>query len=250
MTTVNEVLSNSTITGNVLYLPDVILDRKLYVNVAKQLEIIGGTWKSKQKGFIFNSDPNILLEQILGEDNENLKKKYQFFQTQPETAKYLVELAEINESHSICEPSAGQGAIIDSILASFPKNNIFYCEKMPSNLTILNRKYQDISNIFYLNPLNDDFLELKSKFDRIVANPPFASNQDVLHIQHMYECLKENGKLVAIASVHWKTCDNKKETEFRKWLNEKNAEIIDLPEGTFKDSGTMIRSCIIVINKN
>lgn len=41
---------------------------------------------------------------------------------------------------------------------------------------------------------------------------------------------------------------NKKETAFREFLNEKNAEIINIEAGRFKDSGTMVASCIVVMN--
>ena len=42
MTTKEQVLQNCTIEGNIVKLPNIQLDRKLYQEVAKSLELIGG----------------------------------------------------------------------------------------------------------------------------------------------------------------------------------------------------------------
>ena len=42
MTTKEQVLQNCTVEGMVIKLPNVKLDRKLYQDVAKSLELIGG----------------------------------------------------------------------------------------------------------------------------------------------------------------------------------------------------------------
>ncbi len=99
--------------------------------------------------------------------------------------------------------------------------------------------------------LGDDFLKYDGKnlVTRIVANPPFSKNQDIDHIYKMYEVLAPKGRLVTIASNHWKQSTNKKEIEFQNWLKRKNATIIDVEKGEFKESGTMIATSIIVINK-
>ena len=170
-------------------------------------------------------------------------------------------MSEIKKGDIILEPSAGQGAIIDSILKKHKKNFIFYCEKMDTNLMILHNKYSELENVYRLRPLNDDFLEMdeefvdfpgdtgKMKYHKIIANPPFSKNQDIDHIYKMYDCLKEGGRIVTISSTHWKTSYNKKEVDFRGWLNEVEAKIEKIPSGTFKESGTMVESCIIIIDK-
>jgi hypothetical protein len=63
MTTNEEVLQNCTVEGTTVKLPNVQLDRKLYQEVAKALELIGGKWKGgKVFGFVFATDPTDLLE--------------------------------------------------------------------------------------------------------------------------------------------------------------------------------------------
>jgi type I restriction-modification system DNA methylase subunit len=249
--TKEDILKKCTIEGNIVKLPVGQLDRKLYQEVSRSLNLIGGKWTSgKTLGFVFQSDPTDLLSQIANGDKRNIKKEYQFFETPENLADKIVELANIEEDSTILEPSSGHGSIINAILRKHPHNFIFYCEKMITNQMILNNKYGDCENVYFLHPLNDDFLEMENTtFDRIVANPPFRNNQDCLHIQHMYNCLKVGGRLVSVASTHWKLSNNNTEKNFREWLLKVGAEEITVEAGTFKESGTMIESTILIIDK-
>lgn len=72
-----EILQQCTVDGLVVKLPEVKLERKLYQEVAKVLELIGGKWKgNKVMGFVFNEDPTELLEQIANGESRNLKKEF------------------------------------------------------------------------------------------------------------------------------------------------------------------------------
>lgn len=61
--------------------------------------------------------------------------------------------------------------------------------------------------------------------------------------------IKDGGRVVCITSTHWKNSSNKKETEFRKWLDKKSAITEDVDAGEFKESGTMVSTVIIMIIK-
>ena len=77
-------LKACTVENNVVKLPDVQLDRKVYLEVKKALELIGGKWKGgKVFGFVFSSDPTELLEQITNGENRNtlVEKKVSFRRT-------------------------------------------------------------------------------------------------------------------------------------------------------------------------
>lgn len=240
-----QVISESTIVGNILTLPPNQLDRKVYQEVNKKLTGIGGKWNRKQQGFVFSSNPTELIERILEGEKINLKKDFQYFPTPQPIAERLLELAEINPVHSILEPSAGQGHIVNVIQDAFDENVFVSCyELMPQNREIL-------SNNPFAVIMGEDFLLASTthKYDRIIANPPFSKNQDIDHIKKMYEVLSKDGRIVTIASTHWIHSSNKKETEFREWLDEVGAEIIHLEAGSFKESGTMVEAVILVINK-
>lgn len=242
-----DTLKNSTIENNVVKLPAGQLDRKIYLEVKNKLELIGGKWKGgKVQGFVFDMDPTDLLQQIASGEKRNLKKEFQFFATPEALANRLVDLADIHEDDSVLEPSAGQGAIIKAIHKVQPNIVVNCCEAMDVNKMFLDK----IPNTKFLCA---DFLNLKHEFpdqyDVIVANPPFSKNQDITHILEMYSLLKPGGRLVSIASKHWQIAYGKKEQQFREWLDKLEADVIDVPAGEFKESGTQISTCIIVIDK-
>jgi hypothetical protein len=245
--TKEEILQKCTVVGNIVKLPEGQLDRKLYMEVAKSLELIGGKWKGGSvMGFVFPTDPTDLLSQISNGEKRNLKKEFQFFGTPEGLADKLVELANIRYYDIVCEPSAGQGAIVKSILKNGDitryESYVRGYELMPLNQTFL-------SKIEGFRLLGEDFLKCEYTFDRIVANPPFSGNQDIDHIKMMYDHLSEGGRLVSMASKHWVLSTNKKETDFRNWLKEVGAETEDVPAGTFKESGTNVETVIVIINK-
>lgn len=240
-----DTLKNSKVEGLIVKLPEGQLDRKIYQEVKNKLELIGGKWKGgKIGGFVFLEDPSELLEEIANGGNRNLKKEFQFFATPDKLADKLVELAEVKEGERVLEPSAGQGAIIKAINRAVPGLMVECFEAMPINQIILKK----VDTAVFIG---EDFLKANEPegFDKIVANPPFAKNQDIDHIRKMYELLKSGGRIVSIASIHWKLSDNRKETDFRDWLFDLGAEIIDIDAGEFKESGTMVSTCILVIDK-
>ena len=233
-----EVLKQCKINGNVITLPNIQLDRKTYLDVAKKIELIGGKWNRKEKGFLFKENPQELFESICNGDNRNLKKEYQFFATPKELAEELCSYIP-KDTKTILEPSAGQGAIIQAINEHNPNIKVSYCELME-----LNRKQLKGDAEF----LQDDFLTLDEnlKFDVIVANPPFSKNQD---IEHFYKMLKHARKrVISIMSKHWLNSSFKKETEFKDFIYSHNAQVIDIEAGAFKESGTMISSCIVIFD--
>lgn len=240
-----EILQNCTIDGNIVRLPEGQLERKLYQEVAKALELIGGKWKGgKTAGFVFPIDPTGLLEQIVNGENRNLKKEFQFFATPDTLADLMVEMAGIKRDHWILEPSAGQGSIIHAINRELPGKQVHWFETMEINRTFLTKIETGICDGW-------DFLTdpCPYKYDRIIANPPFTKNQDIDHIRKMYEYLNEGGRIVTLSSSHWLNSSNKKETEFKNWLDEIGATYEERPTGEFKESGTNIATVLIIIDK-
>jgi hypothetical protein len=242
--TKEQVLQECTIEGNVVKLPDVQLDRNEYMDVKKALELIGGKWKGgKVAGFVFATDPTDLLNQVANGEKRNLKKEFQFFATPDNLANELVGLAELEQHDTILEPSAGQGAIIKAI------NKVCDCtpdcfELMDVNTLILNK-----SGLRF-NLIGDDFFKNDGKtYSKIIANPPFTKTQDIDHLKEMFELLGRGGRLVCITSDSWERGSQKKQVVFRDWLDELDAEIIDIEKGAFKESGTMVGGKIVVINK-
>lgn len=237
------ILRNCKVESNTVFLPSVQLDRKTYQDVNKCLESIGGKWNRKAKGHVFSEDPTELLDNlILTGEVTDIKKQFQFFPTPPELAQQMIELTEINPEHSILEPSAGQGAIADEIIKTVPGAKITLVELNEQNAQVLKNKD-------YLVNVCDFLQFFGPQFDRVIMNPPFTKQQDIDHILHAFELLKNGGILVSIVSESPFFRENKKSQQFREFLYLNNAEVIPNDEGVFKPSGTMVRTRIIKLVK-
>lgn len=244
-----EILKQCTVEGNVVKLPPGQLERKLYEQVAKHLHNIGGNWNRKAGGFVFSFDPSGLLNQQANGDGRNIKKEFQAYFTTKELGREIAANALIDGLvKTVLEPSAGTGQLVGAILKEYPfLKQIDCCE--------LNQQYREElvrENRAYI--IEEDFMRLdlskySNYYDRVIANPPFNKNQDISHIQRMYEVCKPGGRIVSVASLHWEIASGKKESEFRGWLYELDYTKTDIDAGAFKESGTMIKSCYITINK-
>ena len=227
--------------GNKLKLPTDIQFEN-YPAVKKCLIDAGGKYKAC--AFIF-ADPAIdVQERLLGGEAINDKKKFQFFPTPEELACRMVEMADLMAFQKVLEPQAGQGAIAHEIKCHGAE--VTCVELMPQNCEVLRRKGYD--------PIEGDFLtytfDFLGPFERIIMNPPFTKNQDIDHIMHAYGFLAPDvGRMVTLASKSWQHGSQKKQVAFREWLSEIGAHIEEVPEKTFKASGTNIATMLIVIDK-
>jgi len=96
-----------------------------------------------------------------------------------------------------------------------------------------------------------DFLQVADSqdYDLVLMNPPFTRSQDIAHVQHAFKFLKPGGILVAIMSPGFTFRSDKKATTFREWLEELNGKWEFLPEGSFQDAGTNVRTVMVTIKK-
>jgi hypothetical protein len=242
--TTEQTLQNCTVEGNIVKLPNTVLDRKVYLEVKKALELIGGSWKGgKVAGFVFKQDPTELLNQVANGEKRNLKKEFQFFGTPERLCDELVYLANIQPTDEVLEPSAGQGAIVKSIIKQHPDMIVDCYELMPTNRMIL----KDVKGA---KIVGEDFLNSPDKqYDKIIANPPFSKNQDIDHVLMMHDRLKKGGTLVTIMSTHWIHSKNKKEISFKNWLESKYYTLKNIEAGEFKESGTSVATVLVTIEK-
>ena len=166
-------------------------------------------------------------------------KCYGYFPTPPEIVQRLIDNADLEEGMKILEPSAGQGNILEFL----KEYDVTVGELYSGNRTILEEKGYPV--------LFDDFMEYEEyeKYDRIIMNPPFAKQEDIDHVNHAYKMLKKGGRLVSIMANSIQFRDNKKSKKLRE-LIENNGYFEELPEDSFKESGTGVRTVIVVIDKN
>ena len=226
------------------------LDRKLYLAVNKVLDRIGGKWNRKAKAHVFDADPAERLEVVINSGVLDPKIKTGYFPTPAVIVDRMIELADLDREQIILEPSAGQGHIADKIcmrLGMLPLQ-IHVCETLPENRIILEEKE-------YYN--RGDFFEYATEchtnnllFDRIIMNPPFERQNDISHVTAAYGLLAPGGILVTIMSAGVLFRENKKTVDFRDNIMEPHGTYLDkLPAGAFKESGTMVNTILLRLEK-
>jgi len=94
-----------------------------------------------------------------------------------------------------------------------------------------------------------DFMKLETsqRFDRVAMNPPFELRQDISHVTKAFGLLKPSGKLVSVMSAGVTFRQDKKAVDVRELLEAHQGQILPLPEGSFKESGTGVNTVIVVM---
>lgn len=237
-----KIIDAGTSEGNFYKLPAEQLDRKMYVKVNKVLELLGGKWNKKAKAHVFpESIEDAIDSVILTGEVQDIKKELQFFETPPELARRLVEMAEIKNGMCCLEPSAGKGNIA-KIISESVKGTLICCE--------INKEFVDILEQVGFCVSYGNFMDMGSefKYDRVVMNPPFTKQQDIDHVLYALEFLKSGGILVSIMSAGVMYRTNKKTEKFWEIIYaQEDYEVVELPEGTFKSSGTMVNAIILKV---
>lgn len=237
------VLGSTLCTENSVAITTGNLDRKLYTKVNEVLEALGGKWNRKLKVHVFESgDPQELMETAILTGGYTKPGDMGWFPTPIEVVKQMLQYTDIKGTMRVLEPSAGMGAIANELLVYLPSSQIDVVELDPARADTLEGKYNTL--------IRGDFLQVapEQKYDRVFMNPPFAPRQaDIDHVLHAYKFLKPNGWLLSIMASSVKFRDNSKTTEFRKFLAEKGGAINELPENSFKQSGTSVNTVLVAI---
>lgn len=142
----------------------------------------------------------------------------------------------------VLEPEGGSGAILDAVKEAAPLATLTTYERHASLRDVLALKGYTLAG--------SDFLEAETvpRFDRVLMNPPFENGQDIEHVRHAFAMLRDGGRLVAIMSPGPFFRQDRKSQEFRAWFDDLGGEKIDLPAGSFKESGTGTASILVVID--
>jgi predicted RNA methylase len=238
------ILDRSLLTKDLLMLPQEKLPRDTYTAVNKVIEAAGGKWNRKRQGHVFDGDAGEAMEQIiLTGEVTNKKQELGAFDTPLALATKVVGLAQIAPGMHVLEPNAGIG------------NLVAEAEEYDANVTAFEIDAQRLDKCKTRCTLTGGirhscFLRAVPEpvFDRVVMNPPFAKQADIDHVLHAAKFLKPGGRLVAIMSAGIKFRSNKKALAFREFLEDCiEADIEDLPENSFAESGTGVNSVIVSI---
>lgn len=238
------------------------LDRKLYTEVNKVLEALGGKWSRKDKAHTFEKNPTETLDAVIesGEVTTEKEKGLDFFPTPRDLARELVALAGAKKGQTVLEPSAGIGNIAVAAMAA--GGEVTAVEIDPDRALVLEDALKILRSGTYGTPTGlpsfsvrvGNFLDMDSatsllKFDAVVMNPPFSKRQDLAHVRHAYRFVAPGGVLVAVMSAGVKFRQDRLATEFRALVESEGGEITDLPDESFRESGTGVRAVVVRIRK-
>lgn len=237
-----KILSAAEVSGNSLLLQGQ-LDRASYVAVNKVLEAAGWKWNRKAKAHTCDGEAVDVLEQVLLTGEVTVaKNEFGYFPTPKAIVVELIELADIEPGMRVLEPSAGKGAIAYAI-AEITK---------PDCYELLEANYAALAGDMKLGSVKRaDFLTVEptGDYDRVVMNPPFSRQQDIKHVMHAFKFLKDGGRLVSVMSAGVTFRDDRLTNEFRALVESHEGEIAPLPDGAFKESGTLVRTVVVTMQR-
>jgi len=238
-----EILTSSEINGCIVTIGRQ-LDRRSYLMVDEAMRAIGGKWNKKAKGHVFSSDPTDLIESIIESGTFEHPKKldnFGFFPTPVALVQEMIVKAGLVAGMSVLEPHGGDGAIAVCAAEIVGYNNVVTVELQESNAETLRRKG--------FSPFVGDFLafDTEQRFQCILMNPPFSKQQDIDHVLHAWKFVAVGGCLVSIMASSVKYRDNAKSIMFRAFLEQHGGVIEDNPEGSFKSSGTGVRTVTVTM---
>lgn len=219
------------------------LDRKLYQDVNKVIEAAGGKWDRRAQAHVFEGLAADTIEPILLTGSySRTKQDFGQFDTPPELAERVVNLADVQAGHAVLEPSAGLGNIA-KVARQF--GAFVTCWEVDPKRA---ERLQDIAHSLNVG----DFLSARSHpgFDRVVMNPPFARQDDIRHVLHADSFVKPGGRLVAIMSASVLFRDNNLTRDFRSLVDSRGGSIERLPDGSFASSGTSVNTCVVLLPKD
>lgn len=234
-----EVIGRSVAVGKMLKVTEQI-ERALYVRVDKVLQAMGGRWDRSAKAHVFEVDAvQARADALVSRKVIDLRRDYDFFPTPAPLAQRLMKLAGIEPGMRCLEPSAGKGAIAGE-MAKAAGVNVDCVELADDNVRSLS------SMGYVVHP--GDFLTMTERqlglFDRIVMNPPFAGDRDAEHIAHAFTLLRPGGVLVSVASAGL-TFRQSKRCALVRAMAEEHGSIEALPDDSFKESGTRVRTVVV-----
>lgn len=220
-------------------------------------------------------------EYLIGQFASGAGKKAGEFYTPQEVSKILAKIVTSGKTKlkSVYDPTCGSGSLLLRVAKEVEDVNNFYGQEMNRTTYNLARMNMILHGVHYLkfDIKQEDTLEhpqhMDSKFEAIVANPPFSaqwsanplfmsddrfsqygrlapsSKADFAFVQHMIYHLAENGTM-AIVLPHGVLFRGAAELHIRKYLIEQKNyldAVIGLPANIFY--GTSIPTCILVFKK-
>lgn len=235
------VLSRCRVDGDKVFLPEQ-LDRQMYLNVNKALDAIGGKWDRREKAHLFPHPIDVEFSQMLLTGVMPKRNELSFFATPLGVGSSLVEMvADVAPGWAdgvVSEPSAGVGHLVKVIIgAGVDAERIDAMEIDAFRWGLLTEVLP--------HARQGDFLAYKpaQRYSAVICNPPFntpgMSNAWVDHVNRAAELGDVVGAIVP-RSIEFGSGKIAK-------LRARCVAMRDLPDGAFAESGTLVKTSMIVV---
>lgn len=248
------VLDRCTTSPCVVVLPPGQLERDLYVKVDKVLRAAGGKWNKRTKAHEFTEDATSVIEQaLLTGEIGNPKQELGVFYTPTELSRKAAQALRLDHTGiTVLEPSAGMGALAIAARDEAQADDERCSWAEITCLDILPKHVVELRALGF-HAECADFLDEDPEpigfYDRIIMNPPFAKHADARHFIHAMGFLKPGGRMVAIMSAALTFRTTSLYTLIRNEVERTGGSIEVLPAGSFKESGTMVNTALVVYDK-
>ena len=237
------------------------LDHANYDQADAVLVRLGGRWNRSRRAHVWpdGDDPTTALAAVVaaGVLPEDAKRRNGWFATPRLLANNLaynyglLGLDMPANQARVLEPSAGEGALADALreFGVTVAGQIVCIEPDPYRAEILRAKgyYQVFETRFQDWAATVD----PERFDLVLMNPPFTEPGDPLawitHIELAWQQVANGGRLVAVVPAGLGYRNHKRIHAFRR-LVERYGEVEELPADSFKESGTGVRTALVVMD--
>lgn len=238
------------VEGNFVVPPAYDIPRPIYNRLKLAIEGIGGKWITKHQAFKFKNNPQSLFRRIAAGETINLerafKKRTQYFPTPKLVMDMMADISYVGLDYRVLEPSAGEGSMCDYLTQMYSNYNwsLDVCELEPTHRQILLDKGYNVVGEDFMN------MEFPEKgYQLIWGNPPFFKESDIQHVMRMYELLAPGGRLVSVMSAGSIRSESKLGMMFDEFFLQDFHNLIEVPAGAFKSSGTAVNTVIFSCDK-
>lgn len=218
------------------------IDRALYLRVDKVLKATGWIWNGKSKVHRHQTESAAdALDSLQATGEVLTQRELGFFETPDPIVARLIELANIQFSHLVLEPSAGRGSIVRGLLATgaLVHAHELQAEHAGALAGLLPPHAIQVGDFLSRHP--------DPIYDRVVMNPPFARQQDLAHVFHASKFLRHGGRLWAVMSSGAMDRGGNQAEQFRSRIAALSPQWERLPERSFQASGTMVNTVILTL---
>lgn len=176
-------------SGNIRFGYEAQKNKAAYAEAVRVIASIGGSVDSAGLCH-FDYRPDDVLAELQLSGCVPDRMSHQFYPTPESVARRCIESADIGPTHTVLEPSAGQG----DLAAFFPVAANATCVEVSAlHCAVLRARG--------FGAVQADFIEWSAtapKFDRIVMNPPFSEGRAKAHVEAAAALMAPGGVLVAV----------------------------------------------------